>query len=271
MTNVGDWAGGAILQHPRLSHDGRRIAVTVVGATADIWLYDIERDSPTKLTGEGTNNRFPIWGPDETSVTFRRGSFGFYRKPADGSGGEEPVLEKFGTLTPGSWSSDGTTLVFYENTNTDAGRDLWSLGPDGERSVFLATEFHEWAPRLSPDDRWLAYVSDQTDEDRVYVRPFPDGGAVTAISTGIGTEPVWSHDGTELFFRDGDRMMVVEVVDVEAGTPFSAGRPRVLFEESYQADPDGIGNPNFDVASDGRFLMIKTDALDAPLRRSTWS
>ena len=260
LANVGGRAGGAIFEHPRLSPDGRRVAVTLQGETRDIWLYDIERDSPTRLTQEGTNNRFPSWTPDGTSVTFRPNLLGIYRKAADGSGDAEPVLEKDG-LIPGSWSPDGTTLVFTEFTRTDTSQDIWTLRPDGEASAFLATEFSERAPRLSPDGRWLTYVSNQSGEDRVYVQPFPDGGAVSTISTGVGTEPVWSRDGTELFFRDGDRMMAV---DVETGSAFAAGRPQILFEESYQADPAGEGYPNYDVASDGRFLMIKADAPAVP-------
>ena len=112
---------------------------------------------------------------------------------------------------------------------------------------------NERAPRLSPDGQWLAYVSNQSGNDRVYVQPFPDGGQVIPISTGAGTEPVWSRDGRELYFRDGDRLMVVEV---EAGTALTAGRPEVLFEESYDVDPLGLGLPNYDAAPDGRFLMV---------------
>ena len=243
-------------QSPRLSPDGRQIAVTIAADSIDIWLYDIERNSPTRLTEEGTNY-YPVWTPDGTSVTFasdRSGSFNLYGKAADGSGDAETLLEKSTVLLPGSWSPDGTMLAFYESTNTDAGRDIWTLRRDGEASAVIATEFNERAPRLSPDGQWLAYVSDQSGEDGVYVQPFPDGGRVIPISTGGGTEPVWSRDGRELYFRDGDRLMVVEV---EAGTAFTAGRPEVLFDGPYNVDPLGLGLPNYDAAPDGRFLMVR--------------
>ena len=251
--------GNGQYQHPHLSPDGRQVAVGIAGDSVDIWLYDIERDSPARLTEQG-RNYFPVWMPDGTEVTFasnRSGSFDLYGKAADGSGNAETLLEKSTLLFPGSWSPDGTTLAFYEVTATDAGRDIWTLRRDGEAKAFIATEFNERAPRLSPDGQWLAYVSDQSGEDGVYVHPFPDGGQVIPISTGAGTEPVWSRDGRELFFRDGDRLMVVEV---EAGTAFTAGRPQVLFEESYDFDPLGAGLPNYDAAPDGRFLMVRGGA-----------
>ena len=253
--------GNSRFEHPRLSPDDRQVAVSISGESWDIWLYDIERDAMTRLTRtqDGRSARFPTWTPDGSSVTFGIYELGLYQQAADGSGDVETVLETFTTLTPGSWSPDSTTLVFYESTFTGTSRDIWTLGPDGEASSFLATEFNERAPRLSPDGRWLTYVSNQSGEDRIYVQPFPDGGAVTPISTGVGTEPVWSRDGTELFFRDGDRMMAV---DVEAGTAFTAGTPQVLFEDSYQRG--GVGNAFYDVAFDGRFLMSKADAPAVP-------
>ena len=252
--------GDGQYQHPRLSPDSQQVAVGIAGDSTDIWLYDIERDSPLRLTEQGRNH-YPVWTPNGSVVTFASnrsgGTFDLYVKAADGSGEAETLLEKSTVLFPGSWSPDGTMLAFYETTNTDLGRDIWTLRPDGEASAVIATEFNERAPRLSPDGQWLAYVSDQSGEDGVYVQPFPDGGRVIRISTGAGTEPVWSRDGRELYFRDGDRLMVVEV---EAGTAFTAGRPEVLFEESYDFDPLGVGLPNYDAAPDGRLLMIRGGA-----------
>ena len=242
---------GEFVSHPRLSPDGRQVALLIDN---DIWLYDIERDSLTRLTEQRTNY-FPVWTPDGTRVTFgstRTGESGLYRKAADGSGAAEALLEKSNPLVPGSWSPDGTTLAFYE-ASSDAARDIWTLGRDGEASAFLATEFDERAPHLSPDGQWVAYVSDQSGEPRVYVQPFLGGGRVIPISTGAGTEPAWSRDGTELFFRVGDQMLAVEV---ETGVTFSAGRPQVLFEGSHATDPAGLGMQNYDAAPDGRFLMI---------------
>ena len=113
--------GNGRYQHPRLSPDGRQVAVGIAGDNIDIWLYDIERNSPTRLTEEGTNY-YPVWTPDGTSVTFasdRSGPYDLYGKAADGSGDAEMLLEKSTVLIPGSWSPDGTMLAFYEAILTD--------------------------------------------------------------------------------------------------------------------------------------------------------
>ena len=125
---------------------------------------------------------------------------------------------------------------------------------DGEASVFLGTEFNERGSQLSPDGRWVAYVSDESGGEQIYVQPFPQGGEVIPISVDGGVEPVWSRDGTELFFRAGNRMMVV---DVELGARFRAGRPKVLFEGGYDLDPFRTGRANYDVSADGQFLMVR--------------
>jgi serine/threonine-protein kinase len=250
--------GDGLYQYPRLSPDGRQVALTIGGDTdtADVWLYDIERALPTRLTEAGSNY-YPVWTPDGAAVTFgsnRSGILNLYEKVADGSRAPaEVLLEKSTLLVPTAWSPDGITLAYYEVTNTPTARDIWTLRRDGEASAFLVTEFDERSPRLSPDGQWIAYLSDQSGEDQVYVQPFPESGRVIPISTGGGMEPVWSRDGTELFFRDGDQMLAVEF---ETGTG-TAGRPEVLFEGSYNTDILGVGNQNYDAAPDGRFLMIR--------------
>ena len=260
-------------RYPRLSPDGGHVALQfegIGGEVQDIWLYDLERDSPRRLTVEGANV-FPVWTPDGTRLTFSSsrsgGRFNLFWKPADGSGEAEELLRKPTILVPGSWSADGNTLVYYDGDGI-GDRDLWVLSREGEPSVFLATAFDERSPRLSPNGAWVAYVSDESGEDRVYVQPFPDGGRVIPISTGAGTEPVWSRDGTELFFRDRQQMLVVAV---EPGTTFSARRPELLFERPYDTDLTAQGNPNYDVAPDRRFLMVRPAMRLQPSLRSTSS
>ena len=132
---------------------------------------------------------------------------------------------------------------------------VWSQG--GDSSGFVATAATEETPRLSPNDRWLAYVSDHEGEPRVYAQPFPDGGAVIPMSIGPGTEPVWSTDGRELFFRDNGRMMVVEVD--AAADDLNPRQPQMLFA-GYPMNPWGSGEAAYDVAPDGRFLMFLEDS-----------
>ena len=123
---------------------------------------------------------------------------------------------------------------------------------------FPATTFNETGPRISPNGKWLAYVSDQAGEARVFVQAFPEGGELLPVSTGLGTEVVWSRDGTELFYRDGEAMWAV---DVETEGAFAAGTPTLLFEAPYAPDVNNLSRyANYDVSFDGQFLMVQDSA-----------
>jgi hypothetical protein len=160
----------------------------------------------------------------------------------------------------GSWTPDGLTLVYYVLGGVGGSRDIWMFPIGGEAAPFLETEFNERAPRLSPNGKWLTYVSNQPGEDRVFVQAFPEGGRRIPVSTGTGTEPVWSRDGRELFYRNGDELWVV---DVETEVEFSAGTPSLLFEAPYAHDLNLQGNPNYDVSLDGQqFLMVQQGAAN---------
>jgi len=246
------------LEMPRLSPDDTRVAFTREDddGRADVWIRDLERGSETRLTVEGSNLN-PAWTPDGERVSFisgRTGLFDLYSRPADLSDPAERLLSTAVTEGPGSWSPDGRTFV-YQQLTPDGG-DLWMLPAGGDPVSFLTSPFNEQSPRPSVDGRWLAYVSDQAGEPRVYVQRFPDGGPVIPISTGVGTEPVWSRTGRELFYREGTRMFAVEVA---TSPTFRAGRPELLFDEAYDLDPIGLSAANYDVALDGqRFLMIRS-------------
>ena len=168
-----------------------------------------------------------------------------------------------------SWSPDGQLLAFHEvNPNTQ--RDIWvlrmsdpspgsgqapSLGSGQVRKAqpFLRTRFDEAGPRFSPDGRWLAYISNESGRYEIYVQPYPGPGGKWQISTEGGNEPVWNPNGRELFYRSGNKMMVV---DITTQPGFAAGTPRKLFEGLY--DPAPYPLANYDVSRDGqRFLMIK--------------
>ena len=143
------------------------------------------------------------------------------------------------------------------------------MGEDGTPGTpveFLATPFQERGAVFSPDGRWLAYVSDKSGQDEVYVRPYPRARSQEhAVSTGGGREPVWSTNGRELFYRNGEQMLVVRV---ETESTFSRGTPDILFEGSYVLDTSITGGvPNYDVSDDGRFLMVK--AVEDPTNDSS--
>ena len=247
-----------VYRRPRLSPDGQRVAVEVrsdVNQGGDIWIYDIGHGTRMRLTVEGTNQS-PVWTPDGTRVTFastRDGPQNLYWKPADGSGQAELLLNmnSLNILTPASWSPDGELLAFYDFSGA---RDIWALTREGDASTFVATAFNERSPLFSPDGRWLAYVSDESGRDEVYVQPYPGPGGKWPISTEGGIEPRWSADGRELFYRLGDKMMVVEVQSEPA---FTSGRPQLVFEGPYLL---GTSVANYDISPDGqRFLMIKEE------------
>jgi dipeptidyl aminopeptidase/acylaminoacyl peptidase len=242
---------------PRLSPDGRRLAVGLAGANAGLWLYDLARGTLTRLA-ETVSFPFPIWTPDGKHVAFDSllgGSWNLYWMPADGSGAVERLTTSENDQSPGSWSPDGQVLAFQQLDPT-TGWDIWVLRLDGDREPrpFLQTPSNESAPMFSPDGRWLAYVSDESGRDEVYVRPFPGPGGKSQISTEGGTEPVWPRDGRELSYRNGDKMMAAAV---QTKTGFAAAKPKLLSEGHYETGLYFF-SANYDVSPDGqRFLMIK--------------
>ena len=148
-------------------------------------------------------------------------------------------------------------MLAYTQNSPDTGLDIWLLPLEGERepTLLLGTPFNERRATFSPNGRWLAYQSNESGQNEVYVRPYPGPEGKWPISTEGGTEPVWSPDGRELFYRNRDQMMVVSV---ETEPSFTPGKPRLLFNGQFQFEPSDFASPNYDVSPDGqRFLMIK--------------
>ena len=133
---------------------------------------------------------------------------------------------------------------------------MWTRTAEGDPQLFLNTPAQDRAPAFSPDGRWLAFVSDKSGVDEIYIRPYPGPGQEFTISTGGGKEPVWSRDGSELFYRSADDLMVVTV---DLGTTFSPGTPRRLFADPYTRDNSAsAGVPNYDITPNGqRFVMVR--------------
>jgi Tol biopolymer transport system component len=246
---------GREFSQPRLAPDDRRVVVTVTGATEDSWLYDFGRETLDRVTVEGGG--FPVWTPDGRRITFasrKGGPYDIYWKPLDGSRPDEPLLSDEGTKYPFSWTPDGRTLAVVR-VNPKTFQDIWlvTLGNTVKESPFLITQFREGAPTFSPDGRWLTYVSDESGRAEVYVRPVPGPGEKWTISSDGGSEPVWSRNGRQIFYRRGDAMYVV---DVQTSPTFSAGKARKLFEKHFA--PSSAFWPNYDVSADGeRLLMVK--------------
>jgi serine/threonine-protein kinase len=243
-------------RYPRISPDGQRLAYAAgqIGAT-DIYVYDFQRQTaPRRLTFDG-EDRAPVWSPDGTRIAFASdkdgGELNLYWVAADG-GEPERLTTSDQPQMPSSWSQEGA-LVFVEGFSNRQG-DIWVLAMDGERepSKFPGSSpFAELYPALSPNERWLAYSSDETGQAEVYVRPYPGPGPPTLVSTEGGDRPAWSKDGREIFYRIGGRTtMAVEVI--EDGT-LSVGRPQHLFTKPVGAT---MGVRNYDVADDGRFATV---------------
>jgi eukaryotic-like serine/threonine-protein kinase len=235
----------------KFSPNGERLAVEVGGVTSDVWVYESARGAFTRLTTEGSNSR-PIWNPDGKRVTFEsfgEGVFSIAQRFADGSGAEERLLTSKHSLSPGSWSPDGSVLAYY--ASSPAGdSDLWILPMNGDRTPrpFLQTHFAEWGPGFSPDGHWIAYTSEDSGRSEVYVRPYPGPGGKWQISTDGGEEPRWSQSG-ELFYRNATKWMAVRV---HTSPLFSAEQPQVMFEGNY-INVMGI---EYDVAPDGKHLIM---------------
>ena len=248
--------------YPRVSPDGSRLVFAVVdntAASADLWVFDLDRGSRSRITFGGNNRYFPTWTAAGDRLAFSDGPQGtnsLHLAAADGSGQTVTLLEREGVQFPTSWSPDGSVLAYHE-TNPETLRDLWVLPVGGDPEPFLVTPFQERAAAFSPDGRWLAYVSDESGQDEIYVQPYPGPGPEFTVSTAGGREPVWSPDGSELFYRTEDQLMVVAV---EPGDTFRPNTPRPLFADPYVRDPTVVGAPNYDIMPDGqRFVMISAN------------
>jgi serine/threonine-protein kinase len=251
---------------PRLSPDGTRVAIAINDATrrSDIWVYDIARGTKVRLTSE-SHNLAPVWKSDSGAIAFNTGTGPgneeIVEVAADGSG-RRTVLHgpSQRPLYPLSWTRDGYAMLL------NAGSDivLLALGAkEGVRALLADRSSDETDGRFSPNDSWVAYVSDESGRQEVYVVRYPSLDRKTPISNAGGNHPVWSRDGKELFYRQGDAMMAVEV---SAGGELKAGLPRRLFAGAFTGvAQDG----SFDVAPDGkRFVMVMSDEA-ATLNRLT--
>jgi eukaryotic-like serine/threonine-protein kinase len=262
-----DWQGD--FWNPALSPDGKQLAVAMfaLGDTAvDVWIKQLDGGPSIKLTFEGNQNFYPTWTPDGQSVTFTSnaaGSYDLWTKRADGSA--QAVLQFHGTrgAVEPSWSQDGKWLIF-QTMEASAPEDILGIRPgiDTSSVPLAATKFTEVSPALSPDGRWLAYTSNESGQYEIYVVPFPKTSAAKwAVSTRGGTEPLWSHKGSELFYRDRSGNLVA--VEVKTTPTFSLGRATPLFRAGGFASDERL--PQYAVASDDRrFLMIHPLAATAP-------
>jgi len=219
-----------------LSPDGKRAVVSVGAANDDVWISEIARGTLSRLTAATGNNDFPLWTPDGKRVVFqsdRNNAMGFYWKQADGTGPEEELLRvpRDHQVIANSFSPDGKWLV-YTDFDPTTGRDLWLLPVTGDRKpqAFLRTPFNEDDAVISLDGKWISYTSNESGRNEVYVQPFPGPGGKVQVSTEGGEAARWAHNGRELFYRNGNKMLVAAYTTSPGFSPQAA---RQLFEGNF--------------------------------------
>jgi Tol biopolymer transport system component len=254
-----------------VSPDGTRIAVHRHDSNGgDIWLFEsARRETMSRFTFDATqDNSSPIWSPDGSRIAFgsvRNGKWGIYQKSANGTGGEELLVESDLPKAPMCWSPGGKFIV-YTLHDPKTGFDVWVLSLGDKKPVpFLQTSFNERDPQISPNGKWIAYTSDETGRNEIYVRPFPTGEGKWQISSKGGWYPRWRRDGKELFYMETSvlpRNLISAKVN-PAGPTFEYGDPAVLFESLYANAGHGSPYEAFAVSPDGqRFLIPRPEGSE---------
>ena len=236
---------------PRFSPQGDKLVFWLERSRCDVLVFDLARGSST-LLNLASDSHFPLWIADGKRIAYianRSTGYNLFAKAADGSGSEEQLAALgVGPIAPFAWSGRDNLIAYAD------GGDIWlqQLSSDQKPRRFIESRYQETTPAFSPDGRWLAYVSDESGRSEVYVQSFPGPGGKYSISINGGSEPVWAKSGRELFFRDGDRMMVTEI---STEPSFTASKPRILFVGAFFRSNSRI---NYDVSPDGnRFVMTK--------------
>jgi Tol biopolymer transport system component len=238
----------------RLSPDGKQAAVDRFDATASVWLVDVERGSTARATFGTIYDSTPIWSPDGRSFVFasaRDSPPNLYITSPEAQGDPRRLTTSLIQQFPQSWSQDGQIAFVLVDPKTSY--DIWIVPAAGkeEPRPLIHTRFRETHPRISPDGRWLAYVSDESGEEQVYVTRFPQATGKWPVSVGGGGWPMWRPDSRELYYRADGKLMAVSV---GTGSEFVAGVPQVLFTPDAKPGFLGVGT-FYDVAADGRFLI----------------
>ena len=244
-----------VLRNLRLSPDGKRLALTVgPPGQGNIWVYDVAGSGqPIRLTFRD-HNLFAVWSRDGRQIAFMNIVAGAVRDlsmAADGSALQAQILASGrGAGAPMDWSPNESALLLYQDTA------LWLLRPpDQTPTPWMPAPFAQFGARFSPDGHWVAYASAQSGAADIWVRPFPGPGAPVRVSSSGGHEPVWSHDGHELFFTSGSKMMSARVT-MSTGD-IRVEPPQLLFDGGFKYDPVDLVVRYYDVAPDGRFMMIE--------------
>jgi dipeptidyl aminopeptidase/acylaminoacyl peptidase len=244
----------------RLSPDGKRVAFVQLGAASGIWTLDLDRKIKTRITFDQQTVSYPSWSPDGKTLMFtadlanRGGTVEIRSKAADGSGTEKTLTAEQTNYHSPEWSRDGKYLTYLYGDGEKM-VSLWAVPVAGDAKPFTVVQppspqSNIYTYRVSPDSRWMAYESDESGTDEIYITTFPEGKGKWRVSTSGGANPVWSKNMSELFFRNlNDEFFACRLTfkgpDVEVGTP----------QRLFHASVPGIGIP-YDVSADGQRLLV---------------
>jgi serine/threonine-protein kinase len=243
---------------PRVSPDGRRVAVWLQDDEVGVWLLDRARDQLSKLS-RGLDDHSPVWSPDGRRVAFdssRSGHYQLYTAPADSAGEETPMTTGSLDRFVNAWLP-GDRLLVTEHSMENGSDVSWiDVSANPEPQPLLHSPFMEGEPAISADGQRIAYVSDESGRKQIYVQRMSPAGPPTGprlqVSREGGEEPVWSRSGDELFFRSGPALFSVRV---SREGELSTSEPRLLFSGSFHYNL--YPTATYDVAPDGRFLMVE--------------
>jgi Tol biopolymer transport system component len=256
--------------YPRLSPDSTRIAVAIADQAHDIWIWSVPRQTLERFTFGELFDLHPVWTRDGQRLIWGMVSGteppNMYSRAVDGTGSAERIIESASVNYPLAITPDGSQLLFRRD-GENTGHDLAIVALSGNKqpAPLIATGFNERNGEISPDGRWLAYESNESGADEIYVRPFPNVEAGRwQISTNGGRQPLWARGGRELFFRTADGALMVVPVESTAKSQsraFSRGTPVRVFDAKYYVGSAGLVGRTYDVSPDSKqFLMIKTEA-----------
>jgi Tol biopolymer transport system component/tRNA A-37 threonylcarbamoyl transferase component Bud32 len=251
LDTVGDPSG---YWEPRLSHDGKRIAVAVGQDVGDIWIFDLESEMQTRFTFDTADDRTPIWSPDDSQLLFssmRDGEGGIYIRPTSGQSEAKLLYAADVQVELKDWSRDGRLVLFSRMNQSDGDSEVWTFDLETSEAAPLLTGKWLEDARLSPDGKWLAFASNESGKDEIYVQSFPAGAGRWMISSDTGpgraSRPAWRGDGREIFYFRGSTIVAVPV---QGDATFSFGKPTNLFSVSATT-----ASADFAVSPDGQRIL----------------
>ncbi len=277
---IGSIASPGEYHAPRLSPDGKRLAVTridVRSARGDVWVIDVARGAASRLVSDASVDTIPVWSADASRILFnsyRGADQALLQKSSHGGGSEEVVLQSGKVGNFQSFFTDSSPdgrFVAFDTLDPTTNLDVWILPLEGDRrpARLIGTPAGEWGAEFSPDGRWLAYQSNESGEAEVYVQAFSATSPVPVlagerwqVSAGGGRMPTWSRDGKEMFYLGADGKLMA--VDVKTAPSFATGRPVALFDARMKVSPDR----QYDVSPDGQRFLVRqplADQVAAPM------